>query len=148
MVPGGRISGLIQYFQRLIVNCRKFVIQMPNACRKYSLIYDLQKIRDSLPASGMFSAGGMYYFNEIESTNTWLIRQAEVDGKFCIAGHQTAGRGRRGKTWISREGGAILLSMGWKLEKPYVPGLSLVSGLAVIAALQESGIDSASLISC
>jgi BirA family biotin operon repressor/biotin-[acetyl-CoA-carboxylase] ligase len=87
----------------------------------------------------------MYYFNEIESTNSWLIGQAEVDGKFCIAGHQTAGRGRRGKSWVSHEGGAILLSMGFALQRPFVPGLSLVSGLAVIAALGDAGFNSARL---
>jgi BirA family biotin operon repressor/biotin-[acetyl-CoA-carboxylase] ligase len=109
------------------------------------MTYDLEKIRHSLPACGKFSAGRMYYFNEIESTNTWLIGQTVVDGKFCIAGQQTAGRGRRGRSWLSREGGSILLSMGWALGRQYVPGLSLASGLAVTAALADAGINSAKL---
>lgn len=101
---------------------------------------DPQRIADLLPSEGRFSRKDMHFSPEVESTNTWLLSQQCIDGKFCIADHQTGGRGRRGRHWFDSRNSSILLSMGWQTRKTFVPGLSLVSGLAVVRALADENI--------
>ena len=104
------------------------------------MIYDLEKLKCLLPATGNFSGERMYYFEEIDSTNSWLLGQNDNGGRFCLAGQQLQGRGRRGRGWVSSPGSSVLLSMGWSPPLPGVAGVSLVSGLAVVAALEAQGV--------
>lgn len=51
---------------------------------------------------------------EVDSTNRWawdLARAGAGHGVVVVAGHQTAGRGRRGRTWESSPGASILASV-------------------------------------
>jgi BirA family transcriptional regulator, biotin operon repressor / biotin---[acetyl-CoA-carboxylase] ligase len=87
---------------------------------------------------------------EIDSTNTHLMTRAtaeDIDGVVCIAERQTAGRGRRGRTWLTPSGGAIALSLGKHLSVAVaeIAPLSLVVGLAVANAMRDSGISGVSL---
>lgn len=75
--------------------------------------------------------------NLIDSTNSYLMRRLpnqNVPGQVCIAEYQSAGRGRRGRQWISPFGSHIYLSMYWYLEQ----GMSAAMGLSVVAALAVS----------
>jgi len=59
-----------------------------------------------------------------------------------IARRQTAGRGRRGHTWWSPEGG-LYLSIGWKeLEAEKALLLNLIAPLSIVELLREVGIES------
>ena len=73
-----------------------------------------------------------------ESTQA-LVDPALPEGALVVADHQTAGRGRLGRTWEAPPGKAILCSL---LLKPpsdrHVPQLSLVAGIAVADALEEA----------
>ena len=74
--------------------------------------------------------------DQIDSTNSHLMRQAahdDVEGRICLAEQQTAGRGRRGRTWLSPKGANIALSIGLRLAVPNerISSLSLVVGMAV-----------------
>ncbi len=53
------------------------------------------------------SADGVIGLGDIDSTNAFAIRSFEElsDGVLVIANRQTAGRGRRGRRWLSPEGG-------------------------------------------
>lgn len=73
----------------------------------------------------------------IDSTNSYLLRRLSnqlSQGQVCLAEFQSAGRGRRGRQWISPFGSQIYLSMYWYLEQ----GLSAAMGLSLIAALAVS----------
>lgn len=61
--------------------------------------------------------------------------------RVCLAEHQTAGRGRRGRRWVSPLGSGICLSVAWTYEipPPDLGALGLVAGLAVTAALGDLG---------
>jgi BirA family biotin operon repressor/biotin-[acetyl-CoA-carboxylase] ligase len=75
--------------------------------------------------------------NVIDSTNSYLMRRLpnqNVPGQVCIAEYQSAGRGRRGRQWISPFGSHIYMSMYWALEQ----GMSAAMGLSVVAALAVS----------
>src|SRR6185503_19126224 len=60
----------------------------------------------------------------------------------CLAAEwQSAGRGRRGRTWVSSLGGSLTLSLLWRFERGagHLGGLSLAAGMAVAQALEACG---------
>lgn len=85
----------------------------------------------------------IHNFPVIDSTNQYLLeRVARLQpGECCLAECQTAGRGRRGKPWVSPFGCQLLLSMYWRLEQGMAAamGLSLAVGVAVVEALESLG---------
>jgi len=79
----------------------------------------------------------------IDSTNDYLMRRLPnqlTQGQVCLAEYQSAGRGRRGRQWVSPFGSQIYLSMYWSLEEGLsaAMGLSLLSALAVSDAVYEA----------
>ena len=81
----------------------------------------------------------------IDSTNTALLAQAEsrgIHGCVLTAEMQTAGRGRRGREWLSPFGRNLAVSVGLGTRRPPVElgALSLIAGLAVRAALEDCGL--------
>lgn len=79
------------------------------------------------------------------STNAEVLARADAgapSGTVVLTDRQTAGRGRRGRTWHSAPGDSLTFSLLWRFS----PGsgapiaLSLVVGLAVAHALEGLGI--------
>jgi BirA family biotin operon repressor/biotin-[acetyl-CoA-carboxylase] ligase len=57
-----------------------------------------------------------------------------------IAAEQTAGRGRRGRSWYASRGDSLALSLLWRFAPGTAPaGLSLAIGVAVARALKKIG---------
>ncbi|MEJ0100119.1 MAG: biotin--[acetyl-CoA-carboxylase] ligase [Pseudomonadota bacterium] len=88
--------------------------------------------------------------HEIDSTNSALLkRAAPTPGNFdfMTAEHQSAGRGRRGRSWLAAPGGAVCLSWSWCFDGLAGPlgALSLATGVAVLRALRSLGLDGARL---
>ncbi|CAI1188796.1 bifunctional biotin--[acetyl-CoA-carboxylase] ligase/biotin operon repressor BirA [Serratia ficaria] len=79
----------------------------------------------------------------VDSTNQYLLdRIGELQsGDACVAEYQQAGRGRRGRQWISPFGANLYLSMFWRLEQgpAAAMGLSLVIGIVMAEVLQRLG---------
>lgn len=79
----------------------------------------------------------------VDSTNQYLLDCiAELNsGDACVAEYQQAGRGRRGRQWISPFGANLYLSMFWRLEQgpAAAMGLSLVIGMVMAEVLQRLG---------
>ncbi|WP_447882207.1 bifunctional biotin--[acetyl-CoA-carboxylase] ligase/biotin operon repressor BirA [Serratia fonticola] len=79
----------------------------------------------------------------VDSTNQYLLDRLAVlaSGDACIAEYQQAGRGRRGRQWISPFGANLYLSMFWRLEQgpAAAMGLSLVIGIVMAEVLQRLG---------
>lgn len=77
----------------------------------------------------------------IDSTNTYMMelgRAADFHGHICMAEQQTAGRGRRGRNWVSPFGKNIYLSLGWVMPQDRaIDGLSLAVGTAVASAVSS-----------
>lgn len=76
-----------------------------------------------------------------DSTNAVLLARAESgagSGSVVVAEAQTAGRGRRGRSWLSAPGDSLTFSLLWRFTPGTVPtGLSLAVGLAVARALAK-----------
>ncbi|WP_158380175.1 bifunctional biotin--[acetyl-CoA-carboxylase] ligase/biotin operon repressor BirA [Candidatus Williamhamiltonella defendens] len=79
----------------------------------------------------------------VDSTNQYLLDNIETlrSGDACVAEHQTAGRGRRGREWVSPFGQNLYLSMFWRLERGTASavGLSLVIGILITEVLHNLG---------
>jgi len=57
-----------------------------------------------------------YYFEEIDSTNTYVKKFSLNDGSVVIADYQTAGKGRLNHSWFSDKGKNVLLTIVKKLD--------------------------------
>lgn len=83
--------------------------------------------------------------DEVGSTNDELIalatRGAE-DGTALVAHRQTAGRGRRGRTWHTLPGEHLLVSVLFRptLDIAHLSGLTLDIGVAVAEVLEAHGL--------
>lgn len=83
---------------------------------------------------------------EVDSTNLYLLRAAREgagSGCVCVAEFQTAGRGRRGRTWVSPYGSNLYLSLLWRFSEgaSALGGLSLAIAVAVAKSLENLGVE-------
>lgn len=78
----------------------------------------------------------------IDSTNQYLLDHLPhlPNNSVCLAEYQTAGRGRRGRKWISPFAGQVILSFYHCFpQHTQLSGLSLAIGIAVAQALTSLG---------
>lgn len=80
----------------------------------------------------------------LDSTSSECQRRADTlpDGSIVLAETQHAGRGRRGRAWLSPPGLNIYLSCLKRFERGFsaLSGLSLAVGVALVRALQALGV--------
>ena len=94
-------------------------------------------------ASGLLTA--LRVIESVDSTNAEALRnldQAGASGAVFTAEQQTAGRGRRGRHWVSPFARNIYLSLVWEFNQgaAALEGLSLAVGVAVARALSDCGL--------
>ncbi|AZF39616.1 Biotin operon repressor [Pseudomonas sp. R4-39-08] len=92
----------------------------------------------------------IHIHGSLDSTNAEALRlvgASQAAPVLVLAEQQTAGRGRRGRKWVSPFAQNIYYSLVLRIEDGLrqLEGLSLVVGLAVIQALRESGVQGAVL---
>ncbi len=106
-------------------------------------------VQDGLSEQAQQAIGRVEVFQLIGSTNQYAISKAQSrqKGYVCTAEQQTAGRGRRGKPWISPYGGNLYFSLVWEFAggASSLEGLSLAVGVALVNALEEVGVSGAEL---
>ncbi len=78
----------------------------------------------------------------LDSTNDYLLKRiprGTIDHHVVLAHCQTAGRGRRGKQWLSPLGGGLYISLGVHFHRMIMSPrqLSLLVGVTVIQALAD-----------
>ncbi len=85
---------------------------------------------------------------ETPSTNAYVAEQAragERPGLVVATGHQTAGRGRLGRSWVTPAGVALTFSVlvaPWAVPVGRWPWLPLLTGLAVVEGVRTAtGVD-------
>lgn len=85
----------------------------------------------------------------IDSTNSELLRRdtARVGATVLFAEHQTGGRGRQGRVWVSPPACNLYLSIARHFAGPVsrLAGLSVAVGVAVAEALHALGLDTIAL---
>ncbi|MDP8567572.1 biotin--[acetyl-CoA-carboxylase] ligase [Methylophilus aquaticus] len=87
----------------------------------------------------------MQVLAQVDSTNRYLMQESVrgVPHATCVVAQvQTAGRGRRGRNWLSKLGGSLTFSLLWRFQcgAAGLSGLSLVVGLALVRALHGMGL--------
>ncbi len=92
----------------------------------------------------------VFIFESIDSTNAAalkLVAEQRPTPLVVMAERQTAGRGRRGRKWVSPFGENLYYSLALRIEggMRQIEGLSLVIGLAVLKTLRSAGVHGAGL---
>jgi BirA family transcriptional regulator, biotin operon repressor / biotin---[acetyl-CoA-carboxylase] ligase len=105
---------------------------------------DEKTLRSLLNLETGKSIQGIQIVDEIDSTNSESLRQIQsgnTENRVVIANSQTAGRGRRGRQWLSPKNAGIYLSLTrlFALEANALQALSLVTAISVLEALEELG---------
>ena len=110
---------------------------------------DGQDIRTQLAATIVRRLGVLDVYWELDSTSSELQRRGANAPDFSVvtAETQTAGRGRRGRNWLSPPGLNLYLSCLKRFDAGFasLSGLSLATGVIVLRALHALGIDGARL---
>lgn len=94
--------------------------------------------------------GRVHFFPAIPSTQDEAIRLAHAgapEGTLVVAGRQTRGRGRVGRTWFSPAGAGLYASVVLRPPVPPAkwPALSVLAGVAVVEEIQRLGVVGARL---
>lgn len=93
------------------------------------------------PLAGRFDVDSL---DECDSTSSELARRAASGapaGTVIVADRQSAGRGRRGRSWLSSPESSLTFSLLWRFAGPAtrLSGLSLAVGVALAEALEGLG---------
>jgi BirA family biotin operon repressor/biotin-[acetyl-CoA-carboxylase] ligase len=103
---------------------------------------DASRILAALPADARERVHELDVVWSTTSTNSTLLERAQLPtpglAVVQLAEHQSAGRGRRGRSWVAPLGGALCLSIGWTYEPlpPDIAALSLAVGVGVRRVLE------------
>lgn len=121
----------------------------------YRLTYPLElldkdKILAAMSPDSLELLQQLEIHQSIESTNAHMMEQdigSRVSGQVCMAEQQTAGRGRRGRLWVSPFGSNIYLSLLWNfaMGPAQLSGLSLAAGLSLVHSLETIGVSDVGL---
>jgi BirA family transcriptional regulator, biotin operon repressor / biotin---[acetyl-CoA-carboxylase] ligase len=108
-------------------------------------LLDAGRILEALRAEGEPPLARLEIHAQVDSTNARLMAEAQAGaptGTVCLAERQTAGRGRRGRNWISPFGSNLYLSILWRypLAPAVLSGVSLAAGVAAAGVLRDSGV--------
>jgi len=109
-------------------------------------LLDDEVILRHISAPARASINRFSLFAQMDSTNQYLLEHLD-HGHVCLCEQQTAGRGRRGRQWISPYGSNVYLSIAWGFSQGIaaLEGLSLAVGVAVVDALNSLGCHDVSL---
>jgi BirA family biotin operon repressor/biotin-[acetyl-CoA-carboxylase] ligase len=108
-------------------------------------LLDADRVRATLKDRSRALLSRLEILESVDSTNSQVLREAErggASGLVCAAEQQTAGRGRRGRQWVSPYGSNLYLSLLWEFSQgaAALEGLSLAVGVAVAQALRTCGV--------
>ena len=113
-------------------------------------LLDPGRILSELKAQGQPPPARLEVHDRIDSTNARLMAEARAGvpaGTVCLAERQSAGRGRRGRVWVSPFGSGLYLSLLWRspLGPAALGGASLAAGVAVARVLRDAGVSELAL---
>lgn len=119
--------------------------------RGYQLACPLELLdSEQFVAMGAYPNCQVKIYDSIDSTNAEALRavgSGECAPFIIMAERQTAGRGRRGRKWVSPFGENIYYSLVLRIDggMRQLEGLSLVVGLAVLKVFRDAGLSAAGL---
>lgn len=137
---------------KLIGSLREMGIEIQSVPRQgYRLpvpvdLLDREALTEALSAATRIRIERTDVLLTVDSTNRYVIDNSVAEpgrGQVCMAELQSAGRGRRGRSWLAPFGSGICLSIGWQFSEPppTFSALSLSVGVAAARALRRFGAD-------
>ncbi|MEZ2746847.1 bifunctional biotin--[acetyl-CoA-carboxylase] ligase/biotin operon repressor BirA [Halopseudomonas bauzanensis] len=108
-----------------------------------AVLLELAEITAALPAD-VVEQIQWQLLDSVDSTNAQLLKQLSMKEPrtlICIAEQQLAGKGRRGREWVSPYGQNIYLSLALPFSggAQKLEGLSLLVGLVLVETLESCG---------
>jgi len=109
-----------------------------------------QRIESSLSDQAAAYLAELVIAEQLDSTNhsvMKLARKGAPSGYACFAEHQTAGRGRRGRTWQASFASSICMSLLWRFSvgAESLVNLGPVVGVAMVRAVRALGAEDVKL---
>lgn len=109
-------------------------------------LLDPARIWETLSQPGRGRIHHLEIFDDIDSTNAYLLGAGQAgapSGTLCLAERQSAGRGRRGRAWVSPYGANLYLSLLWRFAAGpgELGGLSLALGAVLAQVLEAAGVN-------
>lgn len=110
-------------------------------------LLDYNRIIERIPSRNFHS---LHIARQVDSTNRLAAEPASegaMRGRIVLAEQQFAGRGRRGRRWVSPFARNLYCSIVWEFDTgaSALDGLSLAVGVGVVRALRASGVNDAVL---
>ena len=105
-------------------------------------MFDIDTFRKTLNTD-LIGKSDIIFHNEVPSTNDIAIEHGKnggaTEGTLIIADHQTAGRGRYGRTWQAPPGKCILASVVFRhrLKQEHVHLPNLIGALSISQGIKE-----------
>ncbi len=105
-------------------------------------LLDARQITEALSMQQRKILGQLQVHISVDSTNSHLKKQMlqGIDsGSACLSEYQSAGRGRRGRGWVSPFGCNLYLSLYWRFERSMteIGGVSIAVGTVLASVLSE-----------
>lgn len=110
-------------------------------------LLDAHAIRESMSPSNRRRLQSLDVLHVVASTNDWLMARADQSPAACLAELQSAGRGRRGRHWVSPFAANLYLSFAWRFDElpPGFTALGMVAAIAAARSLEKRGVASVAL---
>lgn len=110
-------------------------------------LLDAERIRAAMSVANRARLQVLEVLRAVNSTNDWLGARGELVPAACLAESQSAGRGRRGRNWVSPFGANLYLSFAWQFDElpPGFTALGMVAAIAAVRALQHLGLREAAV---
>lgn len=83
----------------------------------------------------------MLWYADVPSTNDLaasMVERGAPEGRAVIANGQSAGRGRRGRSWVSPAGAGLYVSVVLRPPERALPLLTIAAGVAVAEGIQAA----------
>ena len=105
-------------------------------------LLDLETIKQYLQPEVQSALGSVDLQLTLPSTNALAMKESQrkdCHGQLYLAEQQTAGRGRRGRQWVSPFARNLYFSLVWRFQQGVaaLEGLSLMVGLAMVRAMRN-----------
>ncbi|MEM6484094.1 MAG: biotin--[acetyl-CoA-carboxylase] ligase [Pseudomonadota bacterium] len=112
-------------------------------------LLDPEQVIEGLTEDSRALLGELRVLWSTPSTNADIVKLPPIKerARVIVAEHQSAGKGRRGKAWVSPIACNIYLSVGWQFERgvEVLEGLSLAVGVVICDTLAQFGVSDLSL---
>ena len=110
-------------------------------------LLDAERIHAELTDANRHRLQTLEILRSVDSTNDWLGARPDLAPAACLAEWQTAGRGRRGRHWVSPFGANLYLSFAWQFDElpPGFTALGMVAAIAAVRALRKGGVSAAAV---